>query len=121
MLYDAYTRAQGTVPPHRFEGQAASHKRFPQLHPDVRYTATYYDGSIRSPERYAIELLLDAEAEGPHARALNYVSFSGVEWGKMSSLKDELTGETYQTCQPQLIINAAGPWIDRVNTGPGAC
>ncbi len=117
MLYDAYTRAQGTVPPHRFEGQAASHKRFPQLHPDIRYTATYYDGSIRSPERYAIELLLDAEAEGPHARALNYVSFSGVNGDKVS-LQDELTGETFNI-QPQLIINAAGPWIDRVNTGLG--
>jgi len=117
MLYDAYTRAQGTVPPHRFEGQAASHRRFPQLHPDVRYTATYYDGSIRSPERYAIELLLDAEAEGPHARALNYVSFLRAE-GQTVILNDELTGETYQT-SPTLIINAAGPWIDRVNSDLG--
>jgi len=117
MLYDAYTKAQGTVPPHRFEGQAASHQRFPQLHPDVHYTATYYDGSIRSPERYAIELLLDAETEGPHARALNYVSFAGVE-GNSVLLRDELTGETYQT-SPTLIINAAGPWIDHVNTDLG--
>ena len=44
-------------------------------HPDIRYTATYYDGSILSPERYTVELILDAEAEGPHAHALNYVSF----------------------------------------------
>jgi glycerol-3-phosphate dehydrogenase len=127
MLYDAYTREQhlprkqrgagGTVPPHRFEGQSASHKRFPQLHPDVRYTATYYDGSILSPERYAIELILDAEAEGPHARALNYVSCIGVN-GNNIVLKDELTGETYQT-NPTLLINAAGPWIDRVNTDLG--
>jgi glycerol-3-phosphate dehydrogenase len=29
-----------------------------------------------------------------------------------------LTGETYQTC-PTLVINAAGPWIDRVNTDLG--
>ncbi|MGD8403282.1 MAG: glycerol-3-phosphate dehydrogenase/oxidase [Anaerolineales bacterium] len=127
MLYDAYTRSQhlprkrrgagGTVPPHRFEGQAASHKRFPELHPDVRYTATYYDGSIRSPERYAIELLLDAETEGQHARALNYISFDGAE-GTNVVLMDKLTGETYQT-HPTLIINAAGPWIDRVNTDLG--
>jgi glycerol-3-phosphate dehydrogenase len=117
MLYDAYTRAQGTVPPHRFEGREASHKRFPQLHPDVRYTATYYDGSIRSPERYVIELLLDAEAEGPHARALNYVSFVRAE-GHNVILKDELNGEDYQV-SPTLIINAAGPWIDRVNTDLG--
>lgn len=117
MLYDAYTRMQGTVPPHRFEGRAASHKRFPELHPDVRYSATYYDGSILSPERYALELILDAEAEGPHARALNYMSLVGVE-GDAIVLQDELTGETYQT-NPTLIINTAGPWIDRVNTNLG--
>ena len=117
MLYDAYTRSQGTVPPHRVEGQAASHKRFPQLHPDIRYTATYYDGSILSPERYAIELLLDAEAEGPHARALNYVSFVSVE-GDSVVLRDQLTSATYRT-SPTLIINAAGPWIDRVNADLG--
>jgi glycerol-3-phosphate dehydrogenase len=127
MLYDAYTRstsrqrfargAGGTVPPHRFEGRAASHKRFPHLHPDIHYTATYYDGSILSPERYTVELILNAEAEGPHARALNYVSLISID-GKNVILKDELTGETYQT-NPTLIINAAGPWIDRVNTNLG--
>jgi len=117
MLYDTYTRAQATVPPHRFEGQAASHKRFPQLHPDVRYTATYYDGSILSPERYAIELVLDAEAEGAHARALNYFSFFGAE-GDRVKLRDEITLQTFNL-QPKLIINAAGPWIDRVNTHLG--
>jgi glycerol-3-phosphate dehydrogenase len=117
MLYDAFTRGQGTVPPHRFEGRAASHKRFPHLHPDVRYTATYYDGSILSPERYTVELILDAEAEGAHARALNYVSFAGVE-GNTVILRDELNSQTFKL-QPELIINAAGPWIDRVNTGLG--
>ena len=117
MLYDAYTKAQGTVPPHRFEGKDASHKRFSELHPEIRYTATYYDGSILSPERYTVELILDAEAESPHARALNYVSLIGID-GKNVILKDELTGETYQA-NPTLIINAAGPWIDRVNTDLG--
>ena len=83
----------------------------------MRYTATYYDGSILSPERYTVELILDAEAEGSHARALNYVSLAGVD-GNNVILKDELTGETYQT-SPTIIINAAGPWIDRVNTDLG--
>jgi len=127
MLYDAYTYgaprrrfargAGGTVPPHRFEGRTNSHHRFPRLHPNVRYTATYYDGSILSPERYTVELILDGEAEGPHARALNYVSLVGAD-GDRVKLRDELTGETYQT-SPTLIINAAGPWIDRVNTDLG--
>jgi len=117
MLYDAYTGAQGTVPPHRFMGRAASHEMFPQFHPDIRYSAVYYDGSILSPERYTVELILDAEADGTHARALNYMAVIGVD-GKHVILKDELTGEMYQT-SPSLIINAAGPWIDRVNTDLG--
>ena len=127
MLYDAYTYgtprrrsargAGGTVPPHRMLGRSTSLQKFPHLNPDVRYTATYYDGSIRSPERYTVELVLDAEAEGPHARALNYVSFVRAE-GHTVILKDELNGEIYQT-SPALIINAAGPWIDRVNTDLG--
>lgn len=117
MLYDAFTRKQGTVPPHRFEGHAASHNRFPHLHPDTRYTATYYDGSILSPERYTIELILDAEAEGAHARALNYVSLAGAS-GDSVTLQDELNLQTFNL-QPDLIINAAGPWIDRVNTDLG--
>ena len=33
-------------------------------------------------------------------------------------MKDELTGRTYQT-SPTLIINAAGPWVDCVNTDIG--
>jgi len=60
---------------------------------------------------------LDAEAEGSHARALNYVSLAGTD-GNNVILKDELSGETYQI-STALIINAAGPWIDRVNTDLG--
>jgi glycerol-3-phosphate dehydrogenase len=117
LLYDAFTRSQGTVPPHRFVGRTASHKEFPRLNPDTRYTATYYDGSILSPERYLIELILDAEAEGSHARALNYVSLSGVKQDTVL-LKDELTGKIFAV-SPQLIINATGPWIDPVNNKLG--
>ena len=127
MLYDAYTYgaprrrsargAGGTVPPHRMDNRAVSLQKYPRLNPEIQYTATYYDGSILSPERYTVELILDAEAEGPHARALNYVSLIGAE-GDSVTLRDELMGETYQI-SPTLIINAAGPWIDRVNTDLG--
>lgn len=117
ILYDAFTRSQGTVPRHQFEGQTASLNRFPHLNPAARYTATYYDGSILSPERFLIELILDAEAEGSHASAMNYISIAGVR-GDMVILKDELTGQVFEI-SPRLIINAAGPWIDLVNTSLG--
>lgn len=117
MVYDAYTRDQGTVPTHRFDRREKALARYPRLNPAIRYAATYYDGKISSPERLTIELVLDAEAEGPHARALNYVSLVRAE-GDHVILRDELTTQTCEI-RPQLIINAAGPWIDRTNAALG--
>jgi glycerol-3-phosphate dehydrogenase len=113
MFYDAFTRKQGTVPPHVFDNRGKALAKFPRLNPSIRYAATYFDGSIFSPERFTVELLLDAEAEGPHARALNYVSLVGGSGGTVT-LCDELTNQTIEI-NPTLIINAAGPWIDISN------
>ena len=49
MMYDAYTKAQATVPVHRFEGRTRSLARYPKLNPDICYTATYYDAAMHSP------------------------------------------------------------------------
>ncbi len=118
MFYDTFTIGQGTVPNHKFEGRRESLEKYPQLNPDIRYTATYYDGQILSPERLAVELVLDAEAAGPHARALNYVSLVGMDGGKIT-LRDELNQPSTFNLQPTFIINAAGPWIDQVNIALG--
>ncbi len=117
MLYDAYTGKERTVPRHRFYDRRDSLRRWPQLNPHILYTATYYDGAILSPERYAIELLLDAEAEGEHARALNYVSLIGGKGGSVF-VRDELSGQEYEV-RPRLLINAAGAWIDFANRSLG--
>ena len=113
MLYDAYTRGQGTIPPHVFDKRAVALEKFRYLNPEICYAATYYDGSILSPERLTVELILDSEAEGDHAHALNYVSLAGVN-GDIVTLKDEVTGQVLDI-HPRLIVNAAGPWIDAAN------
>ncbi|MBK9210403.1 MAG: glycerol-3-phosphate dehydrogenase/oxidase [Anaerolineales bacterium] len=117
MMYDAYTGKTRTVPRHKFFSRAESLKRWNQLNPDIANTATYYDGLISNPERLALELVLDAEADNPNARALNYVSMVG---GGQDSivLRDELTDETYEVT-PDIVINAAGPWIDFANYNLG--
>ncbi len=117
MLYDAYTGRSRVVPRHVFEPRRKALQRFPRLNPRIRYAATYYDGLLLSPERLALELVLDAEAEGLHARALNYVSLVGVN-GETVTLRDEVTGSTFDL-RPKVIVNAAGPWIDRVNRALG--
>ncbi|MCX6036865.1 MAG: glycerol-3-phosphate dehydrogenase/oxidase [Chloroflexi bacterium] len=96
IFYDAFTGKTRAVPCHVFDGHASALKKYPRLNPGIRYAATYYDGILLSPERLTLELLLDAEKEGDHARALNYVSLVGV-------------------ISPRLIVIAAGPWIDGTN------
>jgi len=117
ILYDAFTRGQGTVPTHKFYKREKTLEKHPRLNPEIKYAATYYDGSISSPERLTLELVLDAEAEGPHAQAVNYCSLAGVN-GEKVTLRDEETGRTYDL-SPRLIINAAGPWIDSANHALG--
>ena len=113
IFYDAFTGKSRAVPRHVFEPHRKALRCFPRLNPTIRYAATYYDGLILSPERLTLQLVLDAEAEGPHARALNYVSLIGVD-GKTVTLRDETNLQTFNL-QPKLIINAAGPWIDGAN------
>lgn len=113
MMYDAYTGRERTVPRHEFLLRNAALKRYPQLNGEIISVAEYYDGLIRSPERLCIELIRDTEATSPDAHALNYVSVVGAA-GNQVRLQDEVSGETFDL-QPQVVINAAGPWIDFAN------
>ncbi len=113
MFYDAFTGRQRTVPRHTFYSRAKALAKWDHLNPKIVNAAVYYDGAILSPERLGIELILDAEAENPNARALNYVSMVGGSQNTII-LRDELTDESYDVC-PKLVINAAGPWIDSAN------
>jgi len=117
IMYDAYTGRTRIVPRHQFHSRASSLARWGRLDPKIVNTATYYDGAILNPERLALEIILDAEAENQNARALNYVSMIGGGDDKII-LRDELTDETYDV-RPKLVINAAGPWIDFTNNKLG--
>ena len=117
MMYDAYTGAQRAVPRHNFYSRAESLNRWNRLNPNIVNTAVYYDGAILSPERFAVELILDAEADNPNARALNYASLA-AGGGNTVVIRDELTGESYDV-RPNILINASGPWIDFTNKNLG--
>lgn len=117
MMYDAYTGSQRTVPRHKFYSRAESLKKWGKLNSEIVNTAVYYDGLISNPERLALEIMLDTEAENPRAQALNYVSLVSGS-GKNVVLRDELTDESFEI-EPKLVINAAGPWIDFANHSLG--
>lgn len=117
MVYDAFTGKQKTVPPHKFRNRADSLRLWSKLNPQIVNTATYFDGAILSPERLALELILDAEADSITARAVNYMSLTKTDKDTVL-LRDELTDTVYNV-KPRLLINAAGPWIDFTNRSLG--
>ena len=117
MLYDFLAGRQSPLPRHRFRSRRAALALRPALNPEVVCTATYYDAKITYPERLCLELVLDAEAACPGARALNYVRTHSAAGGVVV-LRDEVSGETCQV-RPRIVVNATGPWIDFTNRGLG--
>lgn len=116
-LYDLFTRDSQAMPGHQFFGRAESLAKRPALNPNILCTATYYDAWMPCPERICIELLTDTDAAAPSARAIAYLAAEAAA-GDTVTLRDVETGETYPV-QPKLVINAAGPWIDFVNSALG--
>ena len=101
------------MPGHHFDNRSQALEKWPALNPKLRFAATYYDGGMKSPERLSLEILMDGVNEGDHAKAVNYLSAFGAEEEQVL-LKDEITGEIIPV-QPQIVINAGGPWIDFIN------
>jgi glycerol-3-phosphate dehydrogenase len=113
ILYDLFSGSRAFVPKHRIVSGRDSKAQFPQINPDVKVTAQYYDAAMLSPERICVEMVLDGEATKTNAHAINYVKIENAS-GEKVRLKDQLTDQ-YFWVQPKIVINAAGPWIDFVN------
>jgi len=81
----------------------------------ARGVAAFYDARVDSPERLAIENLLDAAAHG--AVAFNYAEVTGALRAGASvtgvRVRDRLTGAG-TTVRARVTVNASGPWFDRV-------
>jgi glycerol-3-phosphate dehydrogenase len=112
-FYDIFTRKNRMTPKHKFMSRSKSLSARPMLPKNIVCTATYYDAWVSYPERLGLELILDAAALCPDARALNYVSLQGAE-GETVLLRDELSGDELRV-RPKIVINATGGWIDFTN------
>jgi glycerol-3-phosphate dehydrogenase len=136
-MYDFFSRDGGTVPRHQFRGRKRALAELPRLHPDVKYTATYFDASVHNPERLTLDVLQDGEkagaAGGQRARASNYVSLVSMKGaagadstgtastvtGSTVQLRNELTGEVFDFTA-DVIVNTTGAWVDVTNQAMGA-
>ncbi|MEJ1091971.1 glycerol-3-phosphate dehydrogenase/oxidase [Microbacterium istanbulense] len=117
MIYDTFSRDGGAVPRHRFLGRKKSLQELPNLDPNIKYTATYYDASMHDPERLALDVLQDGRSAHEKAYALNYVEAIGrTEDGVL--LRDTETGDEF-TLTADVVVNTSGPWTDLTNEALG--
>ncbi len=116
-LYDWLGRKHRVMPRHSVSLRSGTRRRFPAMAHSVVATSTYYDARVTQAERLCFELVADGEAAHEGAKALNYVAVTGAADGRVT-LTDQVTGETV-TIEPKIVVNAAGPWIDRVNRAVG--
>jgi glycerol-3-phosphate dehydrogenase len=112
-LYDFFGARRRSMPLHRFALRRKVRRTFPRMNRSVVATATYYDARVSHAERLVFELVDDGLHAHAGARAINYLAATGFGDGKVQ-LTDPDTQAVYEV-QPAIIVNAAGPWIDRVN------
>ncbi|BAS09119.1 glycerol-3-phosphate dehydrogenase [Arthrobacter sp. Hiyo4] len=136
-MYDSFSRDGGSVPRHQFRGRKRALAELPQLHPGIKYAATYFDASVHNPERLTLDVLQDGEkagkvSGGPEsstARASNYLELHSLGGAATKSgtatsgttvqLRDELTGELFDFTA-DVIVNTTGAWVDLTNEAMGA-
>jgi glycerol-3-phosphate dehydrogenase len=76
----------------------------------LRGAVAYYDAQVNSPERLAIENIVDARQHG--AVTLNYAEVVAATRTGVR-VKDRLSGDEAEVCG-SVVVNASGPWFDRV-------
>lgn len=120
-LYDLLSAGK-SLPRHRLLDAGEALQILPQLQAHTLLgAATYYDAQVTFPERLVIENLLAAIAPGAELRSYTRAERVLVEAGRVIGLVvcDLHTGHS-ETLKAPLIVNAAGPWVDRLlDTIPG--
>jgi len=113
-LYDLLSHEKDI--PHYFTSDARTTLGFePRLsRTGLAGSALFYDHQITMPERLVIENIVSAREAG--AATLNYVrveKYAEDGSGVVVSARDVLSGRTANV-RCKVLINAAGPWIDKV-------
>jgi glycerol-3-phosphate dehydrogenase len=105
-----------SVPNHEMLSGSEIRAAEPGLRSDgLRAAARYYDAQVTFAERLVLENLLAARAAGADVRT--HCEVTGVETrqGAVSALRYRESGQgEEQTVTVDAVVNAAGPWVDKV-------
>ncbi|MXZ26608.1 MAG: glycerol-3-phosphate dehydrogenase/oxidase [Caldilineaceae bacterium SB0665_bin_21] len=105
------------LPGHKVLNRTNVGRLLPHLTTELKACALYHDALILHPERLIWELVAEGMQRSRQCLALNYVSVAGMSDAQVE-LRDEATGREL-VVEPRIVVNAAGPWIDRVNGNLG--
>ena len=118
ILYDIFSYDK-TLPVHRMLPKKKFQQLFRSVDPENLVGGSqYYDGQVTLAERLCLENIFSAQNAG--AIALNYVEVTElpIKDSRITDVvcKDKLTGESFTISgsADAVVINTAGPWIDRV-------
>jgi glycerol-3-phosphate dehydrogenase len=114
ILYDLLSWGK-SLPNHQILSRAETLERWPGLNPEgLVGSALYYDAQVEFPERLVVENALLAREFGAEVLTHTRVTKLAVENGRVSGV--EFVGEDgrKEFAEARVVINAAGPWIDRV-------
>jgi len=115
-LYDAYGARSREMPRHAMLERSRALAEIPALTPGIVAAGTYFDAAVTAPERLVMELISDGLGMSPGSSAQNWTAVEGQRMGRV-----QLAGpdRVRQSVRPRFVVNAAGPWIDRVNARLG--
>jgi glycerol-3-phosphate dehydrogenase len=117
-IYDFYNRKVQALPDHRFYNKSQLREDFPDVTEDAVAAGLYHEGRVTHAERLGLELVMDGLAVNPASALHTYSEVLGQPHGGRLTLKDLITGAT-RAVTADVIINAGGAWIDKVNEGLG--
>lgn len=103
---------------HRIYSKAKVSARFAGMEKNgLGGAALFVDGRVEYAERLCVELAVAASEAGciirNHERSTELI----IDNGEIKGLKTVDAGGKESTITAQAVINAAGPWVDLVNTG----
>ncbi|MTE01568.1 FAD-dependent oxidoreductase [Paracoccus sp. YIM 132242] len=115
-MYDFYGRRHRVMPRHQLWSKKRTLREIPPLTPRIVAAGQYHDAAVTLPERLVWELLAEGMRANPASRAWNYAALEETDGDTLRLVVDGAP----QHLRPRIVVNAAGPWIDRVNAALGA-
>lgn len=117
-IYDIYNRKIRALPDHRFLTGARLREAYADFNSKIIAAGVYFEGRVTHAERLGLELVIDGLAANPGSALRTYARVTAASQPGSLRITGQSSGTTAEVTA-DIIINAAGPWIDDVNAALG--